>query len=125
MPDLSARRAAMDRPAGCSGPVLLTLAGLAAAFGVASCCALPLLLATLGLGTAWLGGVALLTAPHRPILLVAAALCLAGAAVLLWRQRRAAVCAPGAVCARPAVRHLTLAGLLLGLALLTFGYAYA
>jgi mercuric ion transport protein len=126
MSDLSARPAAEDRPTGGAGPVLLTLGGLAAAFGVASCCALPLLLTTLGLGTAWLGGVALLAAPHRPLLLTAAALCLLGGAALLWWQRRAAaVCAPGAVCARPAVRGATAVGLLLGLVLLTLGYAYA
>jgi mercuric ion transport protein len=104
---------------------LLTLTGLAAAFGVASCCALPLLLATAGLGTAWLGGIALLAAPHRPFLLAASTLCLLGGAVLLWRQRTVTACAPGALCARPGVRGLTLAGLLLGLVLLYLGYAYA
>lgn len=121
----STRPTAAGRPATGAGPVLLTLGGLAAAFGVASCCALPFLLATAGLGTAWLGGVALLAAPHRPLLLGAAALCLAAGAALLWRQRVAAVCGPGAVCSRPAVRGLTAAGLLLGLVLLTLGYAYA
>jgi len=126
MSDLSTGSSAADRPATGAGPVLLTLGGLAAAFGVASCCALPLLLTTLGLGTAWLGGVALLAAPHRPILLAAAALCLLGGAALLWRQRKAgAVCSPGAICSRPAVHGRTAAGLLLGLVLLTLGYAYA
>jgi mercuric ion transport protein len=125
MSDLSARRATTNRPVSGAGPVLLTLGGLAAAFGVASCCALPLLLATAGLSTAWLGGIALLAAPHRPFLLAAAALCFAVGAVLLWRQRKpVAVCLPGAICARPAVRALTTVGLLLGLVLLTLGYAY-
>jgi hypothetical protein len=41
--------------------------GLAAAFGLASCCGLPFLLASMGLGTAWLTGFALLAAPHRSI----------------------------------------------------------
>jgi mercuric ion transport protein len=125
MSDLAARRAAPDRPASGAGPVLLTLGGLAAAFGVASCCALPLLLTTLGLGTAWLGGIALLAAPHRSFLLAAAAVCLLGGAALLWWQRAAAVCGPSAACSRPAVRGLTIVGLLLGLVLLTLGYAYA
>jgi mercuric ion transport protein len=105
--------------------LLLTLGGLATAFGVASCCGLPLLLATLGLGTAWLGGVASLAAPHRPFLLASATVCLAGAAVLLWRQQRRVACTPDAVCARPAVHRLTLVGLLLGLVLLYLGYTYA
>jgi mercuric ion transport protein len=114
-----------EQPARGAGPVLLTLAGLVAAFGVASCCGLPFLLATLGLGTAWLGGFALLAAPHRVLLLVAAAICLAGAVVLLWRQRHEAACAPGAICARPAIRSITVIGLLVGFVLLYLGYAYA
>ncbi len=69
-----------------SVPALLTLGGLAAAFGVAACCALPLLLVSLGLGSAWLGGIASLSAPFRSLLLVFAALALAGGAFLLWRQ---------------------------------------
>jgi mercuric ion transport protein len=114
-----------DRPARGAGAVVLTAAGLVAAFGVASCCGLPFLLATAGLGTAWLGGFALMAAPHRMFLLAAATVCLVGAAVLLWRQRSVVVCAPGAVCSRPAIRGVTLAGLFVGLVLLYLGYAYA
>lgn len=122
MPDLS--NAFLDQRTRGSGAVFLTLGGLIAAFGVASCCGLPFMLATLGLGTAWLGDFALLAAPHRLFLLVAATVCLAGAAVLLWRQR-AAGCAPGAVCTRPAIRGAIRIGLLVGLALLYLGYTYA
>ena len=122
MPDLS--KASRGQPTSGAGAVLLTLGGVVAAFGVASCCGLPLMLATVGLGTAWLGGLALLAAPHRLILLAAATVCLASAAVLLWRQR-AAVCAPGAVCMRPAIRGATMIGLLLGFGLLYLGYTYA
>jgi mercuric ion transport protein len=57
---------------------MLTVSGLAAAFGVASCCGLPFLLATAGLGTAWLTSFALLAAPNRSILLIVGAACLAG-----------------------------------------------
>lgn len=113
-----------DRPARGAGAVVLTAAGLVSAFGVASCCGLPFLLATAGLDTAWLGGFAHMAAPHRMFLLAAATVCLVGAVVLLWRQRSVAVCAPGAVCSRPAIRGVTLAGLLVGLVLLYLGYAY-
>ncbi len=123
--DLAARSPTAARPPRGTGAVLLTMGGLAAAFGVASCCALPFLLATIGLGTAWLGGIALLAAPHRGVLLAAAAVCLAGGAVRFWRQRTAVVCAPGGVCSHPAIRSLTLVGLLAGLVLLYLGYAYA
>jgi mercuric ion transport protein len=125
MSDIADKKPTARRPAIGTGATLLTLGGLAAAFGAASCCALPLLLATIGLGTAWLGGVALLAAPHRGALLAIAALCLAGGAALLWRQqRRAASCGRDGICVPPAIRALTLAGLLAGAALLWAGYAY-
>jgi mercuric ion transport protein len=78
-----------------------------------------------GLGTAWLTSVTLLATPHRSILLVVGAACLAGGAVLFWRQQRMAGCTPGAFCSGPAVKSLTVAGLLVGLVLLYLGYAYA
>jgi len=48
-----------------TGALLLAIGGLAAAFGAASCCAIPMLLGSLGLGSAWLAGVAIVAAPHR------------------------------------------------------------
>lgn len=108
-----------------SASALLTLGGLGAAFGVAACCALPLLLISLGLSTAWLGGIASFAAPYRTGLLVLAALALAGGAILLWRQQRqAARCGPNGVCTPLAVRVVTLVGLIIGVALLVAGYLY-
>jgi mercuric ion transport protein len=126
MSDLAGKTQAAERRAVGSGAALFTLAGLAAAFGVASCCALPLLLTTIGVSTAWIGGVALMAAPHRGVLLAVGALCLLGGAILLWRQQRAAgTCGPNGVCIPPAIRALTLVGLLIGVGLLWAGYAYA
>jgi mercuric ion transport protein len=120
------KTSAVPRPAIGSGAVLFTLGGLAAAFGVASCCALPLLLTSIGVSTAWLGGAALLAAPHRGVLLSIGALCLTGGAALLWRQQQtAATCGPDGACTPPAVRILTLVGLLVGAGLLWAGYTYA
>lgn len=125
MSDLAGKTPTGVRRAGGFGAALLTVAGLAAAFGVASCCALPLLLTTVGVSTAWLGGVALTAAPHRGALLAAGALCLLTGAVLLWRQQRVtAACGPNGVCTPPAVRALTLVGLLIGVGLLWAGYTY-
>ena len=96
-------------PSRISGAALLTVGGLAAAFGVA----------------AWLGGIASLAAPNRTLLLVFAALALAAAAILLWRQQRhAATCGPNGVCTPPAARVLTLVGLIIGVVLLVAGYFY-
>jgi mercuric ion transport protein len=125
MSDLPANAAAHDRPLRGAGAALLTLGGLGAAFGAASCCALPFLLAGAGLGTAWLGGVAELASPYRVPLLAISAVSLLSGGVALWRQRTPAYCAPGALCARPLARHLTLLGLLLGAVLLYLGYTYA
>jgi mercuric ion transport protein len=108
------------------GAELMTLGGLAAAFGLASCCALPLLPATLGLSTAWLTGVAALAAPRRGVLIVIAGACLVGAAALLLRRRgAAATCEPRGGRAARRLRVLTLVGLLIGGGLLWAGYAYA
>src|SRR3546814_4751698 len=77
------------------GTATLTLAGIAAAFGVAACCALPILFTSAGIGAAWLGGVAIVAAPYRTPLLLIGALCLlAGAALLLRQQVTAARCGP-------------------------------
>ena len=108
-----------------TGATLLTLSGLGAAFGVASCCGLPFLLATVGLSPAWLTGIALFAAPHRPLLLALAALCLAAGAGLLWRGQPASACPSDAVCAKPMVRGMTIIGLVAGLVLLVIGYLYA
>ncbi|MFT2095124.1 mercuric transporter MerT family protein [Acidiphilium multivorum] len=113
------------RPIRDTGATLLTLSGLAAAFAVASCCGLPFLLATAGVGSAWLAGIAMFAAPHRPLLLTMAAICLMAGAILLLRRRPAGTCATGAVCSKPAIRGMTIIGLVAGLVLLTIGYLYA
>jgi mercuric ion transport protein len=114
-----------SRPPKGIGTAAITLAGIAAALGVASCCALPILLASAGIGAAWLGGIAVIAAPYRtPLLLIAAVSLLAGAALLLRQQRLAARCGPGGVCTPRWMRMMTLIGLLLGAALLWAGYRY-
>ena len=125
MTDYPAETDALTHNRASSGASLLTLGGLAASFGLAACCALPLLLTTLGLGTAWLAGIATLAAPNRSLLLAVGALCLGGGAILLWRQQRhAASCGSNGICTPPLVRGLTLVGLLIGAALLYAGYLY-
>jgi mercuric ion transport protein len=109
-----------------TGALVLAVGGLAAAFGAASCCALPLLLGSLGLGSAWLVAVAWVAAPHRVALLAVAIACLvSGASLLLWRRRRIAACTPAVDCRRPAVTALATVVLALGTVLALFGYLYA
>jgi mercuric ion transport protein len=109
-----------------AGALLLTLGGVAAAFGAASCCALPILLSSLGVGSAWLVAVAWIASPHRVALLTAALVCLiGGGAILAWHRRAVATCAPGIVCGNRAVTTLVMVFLLLGGALAVAGYLYA
>jgi mercuric ion transport protein len=109
-----------------TGALLLAAGGLAAAFGAASCCALPLLLGSLGLGSAWLVTVAWFAAPHRVALLAVAIICLAsGGGVFLWRRRRAAACAPGTACGSPVITASVTCVLSLGAVLVVLGFMFA
>ncbi len=105
---------------------LLVAGGLISAFGASSCCALPVLLGSLGVGSVWLGSLALLAGPHRAALLAAAVICLAGGAgVLLWRRRAASACAPQAVCGRRVPNALITGALSIGAVLTVLGLVFA
>lgn len=107
------------------GAMLLTAGGMASAFGVAACCALPILFATAGIGTAWLTGIATISAPYRSALMIVSLLSLLMSGVLLWRiQRNAARCGNDGVCTPKWLRVCLLAGLLIGAGLLVAGYRY-
>jgi mercuric ion transport protein len=82
---------------------VFAIGGLAAAFGVASCCALPVALSLLGIGAASLVGVGYLAAQYQQELFYAAVLSLAAAAYIMCRQRRLRACDPDAACGRPAL----------------------
>ena len=96
--------------------------GLLAAFGVASCCALPVALSLLGISAASLVGVGYLAAQYQQELYYAAAVCLGASAFIMVRQRRTRLCAPGTVCARPILDWGSKIALVLavGLLVLTF-----
>jgi len=100
------------------GPVAFAAGGVAAAFGAASCCAIPMLLGGIGLGG--LGSALFMGAliPFQPYLLAAALACLVVGGALLWRR---------GLCACRATRTattVTLIGLALGVTLLAMGFAY-
>jgi mercuric ion transport protein len=107
-----------------TGATLLVAGGLVSAFGAASCCALPVLLGSLGLAGAWLGNLSLIAGPHRAALLLIAVIGLVGGGVLM-RRRRAAACAPGSVCARPLPSALVVVALSLGAVLTVLGFVFA
>ena len=97
-------------------PTLLTLSGIGAAFGLAACCALPLLLLSFGFGTAWLVGIGFYAGLHRPeFLVVALAGLIGGAATLVIYRGRISL----------AARSVMSVGLLAGAVMLYYGYIYA
>ncbi len=105
-----------------AGAMLVTFAGLASAFAVASTYALPLLLTALGIGTAWIEGVGCMAAPHRTMLLSIGLLSLAAGAVMLWFQQQAVhESYDSRLEASPAIRTITFLGLVLGAILLAAG----
>ena len=74
---------------------LAVTGGLLGALAASSCCILPLLLVSLGLGGAWLSKLTALS-PYQPIF-IAAALAALGAG--FWQSyRKQAVCLPGSFC---------------------------
>ena len=101
---------------------VLAAGGLLAAFGVASCCALPIALSLLGISAASLVGVGYLAAQYQQELFYGAVVCLGAAAFIMWRQRRAPLCAPGAACERPTLDWSSKIAFVLaiGLLVLTF-----
>ena len=121
------RKAVPDAaPARNTGAFLLAAGGVAAAFGAASCCALPLLLGSLGIGSAWLVAVAWFAAPHRLALLGIAVACLAaGGGLLLRRRRRRVPGCPSGACGSPVTTSVVTSLLLLGGVLVVLGWMFA
>ena len=103
-----------------SGLWALLTGGLAALFASA-CCLGPLVLITLGISGAWISRLSQL-GPMQPVFLAAAVVAL----VLAWRRiwRPAAVCLPGQVCARPAVKRVYKLFFAAVVALLTFALVF-
>jgi mercuric ion transport protein len=97
---------------------LFAAGGLLAAFGVASCCALPIALSLLGISAASLVGVGFLAAQYQQELLYAAVILLVGAAFVMGRQRRALACNLEATCAHPSLDWGSKIALVLAIGLL-------
>jgi len=97
------------------GPLAFVAGGIAAAFGVASCCALPMLLGGIGLG----GLASALFLPafirFQTYLAVAALVCIVTGGVLLWRRRS---------CVWRRARIAIALGLMVGAGLLALGVIY-
>jgi mercuric ion transport protein len=111
-----------DSVRGDAAKTVLAAGGLLAAFGVASCCALPVALSLLGVSAASLLGIGTLAAQYQQELFYAAVICLGAGVVVMWRQRRARLCVPGAACARPTLDWGSKIALVLAVGLLALTF---
>ena len=106
-----------------TGAAALVTGGIAAAFALAACCALPMLLGGAGLSPYWLAPAAEVGERLGDCLAVASVLALAGAVYVVIRAPK--TCAPGALCARPWFRVTIIALAVVGAVLLALSKIYA
>lgn len=85
------------------GRIGAAIASLVAAIAASSCCLLPLVLFTLGMGGAWIGTLVRL-APLQPYFVAAASVSLGTGYWLVYRSRVA--CAPHGMCRAPIVDRI-------------------
>ena len=102
----------------------MAVGGLIGALAASSCCILPVLLFSLGIGGAWIANFTQL-APYKPYVL-AATIALLGSGYWLVHRASARACADDAACARPLptriVRTVLIAATALAIAAFAFDY---
>lgn len=119
----SASAEAASEPAGnaARGNGLFAAGGILAALGASSCCVLPLLLFSFGVGGAWIGNLTALSR-YQPAFVAVA---LGFLAVGFWRvYRQPKRCAPGSACARPGSDRAAKIGLWTAAALIVAAIAF-
>ena len=105
-----------------SGIVALAASGAGAAFALAACCAVPALLISVGVGTAWVAPIASASQPHSDALTGVSAFALMASVGAVARAPR--TCKPGAICARGWFRWSIVAVAFAGAALLMLSSIY-
>jgi mercuric ion transport protein len=96
--------------------IALVAGGVGTAFALAACCAMPYLLAGVGIGAAWLAPVVSASQPHAEALTAVSAAALLGSVGVV--ARAPTHCAPSTICARPWFRWSVIAATLIGAVLL-------
>lgn len=96
--------------------------GILGAIGASSCCILPLVLFSLGVGGAWLGNLTAL-APYQPLFIAITLGFLGyGFYAVYWKPKKA--CADGAACARPLPNRIVISALWVATALVAAAIAF-
>lgn len=101
---------------------LVAVGGILGAIAASSCCIVPLLLFSLGVGGAWIGTLTAL-APYQP-LFVAATIAMLGYGFYLAYRKPQQECAHGSVCTRPLPNRLAKLGLWTATVLVTAAFAF-
>ncbi len=104
---------------------LLSVGGILAALGAASCCVIPFTLFLVGVSGAWIGNLTALE-PYQPVFAaIAIGFIGYGAYLVYWKPK--AACADGSYCARPASSRAAKIGLWSAgvLVVIAVGFPYA
>jgi len=101
---------------------LVAAGGILGALAASSCCILPLILFSLGIGGAWIGNLTVL-APYQPFFVAGTTGVLGyGFYLVYWKPRRA--CADDAACARPVSSRLVQIALWTATVLVASAFAF-
>ncbi|MGH6807028.1 MAG: mercuric transporter MerT family protein [Ensifer adhaerens] len=101
---------------------LVAAGGILGAIAASSCCIIPLILFSLGIGGAWIGNLTAL-APYKPLFVTGTAGILGyGFYLVYWKPRHA--CAAAAACARPVRSLLVEIALWIATALVAAAFAF-
>ena len=111
---------------GCSsldrGQKLAAVGGVIGALAASSCCILPVILFSLGIGGAWIGNFTQL-APYQPYF-IAATLAFIGTGYWLSYRSSKAACAAGEACARPLPNRLVKIALIAATVIVIAAWAF-
>jgi mercuric ion transport protein len=101
---------------------LIAVGGILGALAASSCCIVPLILFSLGIGGAWIGNLTAL-APYKPLFVAGTAGVLGyGFYLAYWKPRQA--CADDAACARPIPSRLVQLALWIATVLVIAAFAF-
>ncbi|OCP16663.1 MULTISPECIES: mercuric transporter MerT family protein [unclassified Ensifer] len=101
---------------------LVAAGGILGALAASSCCIVPLILFSLGIGGAWIGNLTAL-APYKPLFVTGTVGIIGyGFYLVHWKPRRA--CADAAACARPIPSRLVQGGLWFATVLVAAAFAF-
>ena len=101
------------------GQKLAAVGGVIGALAASSCCILPVILFSLGIGGAWIGQLA----PYQPYF-IAATLAFIGTGYWLSYRSSKAACAAGEACARPLPNRLVKIALIAATVIVIAAWAF-